>query len=107
NPTILATVPTASYPRQIYVIGNTAYVLTSNVSDIDCGGYQGLCGWSAPGGVITQVDVIDVTHPAAPTVLGTQQISGDLQDSRIVGRVLYVAGIDATGSSTFVASYDV
>ena len=107
SPKLLTTVPTASSPRQIYVEGNTAYVLTSNAPDIDCGGYQGTCGWNAPGGVITQVDVVDVTNPASAKVLGTQQIPGDLQDSRVVGHVLYVAGIDASGADTLVASYDV
>jgi hypothetical protein len=107
SPQLLTTVPTASSPRQIYVEGNTAYVLTSNAADIDCGGYNGTCGWSTPGGVITQVDVVDVTNPASAKVLGTQQIAGDLQDSRIVGHILYVAGIDATGNDTLVASYDV
>jgi hypothetical protein len=107
SPKLVATVPTANSPRQIYVDGNTAYVLTSNAADIDCGGYKGACGWSAPGGVTTQVDVVDVTSPASPKVLGTQQISGDLQDSRIVGHILYVVGIDATGADTLVASYDV
>ncbi len=107
SPQLVATVPTASSPRQIYVVGNTAYVLTSNAKDVDCGGYQGVCGWNTPGGVSTQVDVIDVTSPAAPKVLGTQQILGRSQDSRIVGHVLYVAGIDATASNTLVASYDV
>jgi hypothetical protein len=107
KPRLLTTVPTATSPRQIYVDGNTAYVLTSNAPDIDCGGYLGVCGWNAPGGVITQIDVVDVTNPASAKILGTQQISGDLQDSRIVGHVLYVAGIDATGSNTLVASYDV
>ncbi len=107
SPQILATVPTASTPRQIYVEANTAYVLTSNVTDIDCGGYQGVCGWSAPGGATTQVDVIDISSPSAPKVLGTQQLPGDLQDSRIVGHILYVTGIDATGADTLVASYDV
>jgi len=107
SPKLVATVPTESSPRQIYVDGNTAYVLTSNVADIDCGGFKGVCGWSAPGGVITQVDVVDVTSPASPKVLGTQQISGSLQDSRIVGHILYVVGIDATGAQTLVASYDV
>jgi hypothetical protein len=107
SPKLVATVPTASSPRQIYVEGNTAYVLTSNVADVDCGGYKGVCGWSVPGGVITQVDVVDVTSPASPKVLGTQQISGDLQDSRIVGHILYVVGLDASGADTLVASYDV
>ena len=107
SPQLLATLPTESGPRQIYVEGNTAYVLTSNAPDVDCGGYQGVCGWDVPGGVITQVDVIDVTNPASPKVLGTQKISGDLEDSRIVGHVLYAAGIDATGATTLVASYDV
>src|SRR4029077_15348276 len=45
SPKLVATVPTASSPRQIYVEGNTAYVLTSNVADVDCGGYKGGCGW--------------------------------------------------------------
>ena len=107
SPKLVATVPTESSPRQIYVDGNTAYVLTSNAPDVDCGGYQGTCGWSVPGGVTTQVDMIDVTSPASPKVLGTQQIPGDLQDSRIVGHILYVAGIDASGADTLVASYDV
>jgi hypothetical protein len=85
SPKLLSTLPTQSSPRQIYVEGETAYVLTSNVDDIDCGGYKGTCGWNAPGGVITQVDVINVGNPATPTILGTQQLPGDLQDSRIVG----------------------
>ena len=38
---------------------------------------------------------------------GTQQLPGDLQDSRIVGHILYVVGIDASGADTLVASYDV
>ena len=107
SPKLLSTLPTQSSPRQIYVEGETAYVLTSNVDDIDCGGYMGTCGWNAPGGAITQVDVIDVGTPATPTILGTQQLPGDLQDSRIVGHILYVVGIDASGASTLVASYDV
>jgi hypothetical protein len=107
SPQLLATVPTAQFPRQIYVEGTSAYVLTSNVNDVDCGGYNGVCGWNTPGGVTTQVDVVDVTSPAAPKVLGTQTLPGDLQDSRIVGHILYVVGIDAGGTSTLVASYDV
>jgi len=107
SPKLLSTLPTQSSPRQIYVEGETAYVLTSNVDDIDCGGYKGTCGWNAPGGAITQVDVISVANPATPTLLGTQHLPGDLQDSRIVGHILYVVGIDASGASTLVASYDV
>ena len=107
SPKLLSTLPTQSSPRQIYVEGETAYVLTSNVDDIDCGGYKGTCGWNAPGGAITQVDVINVGTPATPTILGTQQLPGDLQDSRIVGHILYVVGIDASGANTLVASYDV
>jgi hypothetical protein len=107
SPKLLSTLPTQSSPRQIYVEGETAYVLTSNVDDIDCGGYKGTCGWNAPGGAITQVDVINVGNPATPTILGRQQLPGDLQDSRIVGHILYVVGIDASGASTLVASYDV
>src|SRR6516164_5954997 len=60
SPKLLSTLPTQSSPRQIYVERETAYVLTSNVDDIDCGGYKGTCGWNAPGGASTQVDVINV-----------------------------------------------
>jgi len=107
SPQLLVTLPTSSTPRQIYVEGTTAYVLASNVNDVNCGGYQGVCGWNTPGGVTTQVMVIDVTSPGSPKVLGSQSLPGDLQDSRIVGHVLYVAGIDATGTKALVASYDV
>ncbi len=92
-------------PRQIYVEGNTAYVLVSGSFDYDCGGYKGICGWEAPTGVSTLVLAVDVTNIASPQVLGQMRIDGDLQDSRIVGNILYV--ISNTNTLTYVASLDV
>jgi hypothetical protein len=107
SPQLMATVPISESPREIYVEGHTAYVLASNATDVDCGGYQGNCGWSAPPNATTVVTVIDVSDLGSPQVLGTQAVPGDLQDSRIVGHILYLASIDATGANTVVASYDV
>lgn len=92
-------------PREIYVEGNTAYVLVSGSFDYDCGGYQGICGWEAPTGVSTLVLAVDVSNIASPKVLSKMVIDGDLQDSRIVGNVLYV--ISDTDTLTYVASLDV
>src|SRR5260370_36551286 len=91
--------------RLVYVAGNTAYVLVSGSLDYDCGGYHGICGWEAPTGVSTLILAVDVTNIASPQVLGQIRIDGDLQDSRIVGNILYV--ISNTNTLTYVASLDV
>ena len=105
SPKLTGTVLVTGSPRQIYIEGTTAYVLVSGSFDYDCSGYHGICGWEAPSGVSTLVLAVDVTNPAAPEVLGQLRIDGDLQDSRIVGNILYV--ISDTDSLTYVASIDV
>ncbi|MHB8421077.1 MAG: beta-propeller domain-containing protein [Myxococcales bacterium] len=107
SPQILARVPAAGAPREVYVEGNTAYVLVSGAYDYNCGAYQGVCGWTAVPNGASEVLAVDVSSPAAPKLLGSQQINGDLQDSRIVGSILYVVGVDAGAGDTFVESYDV
>jgi hypothetical protein len=105
HPNLASTVLVTGSPRQIYVEGTTAYVLVSGSFDFDCGGYHGICGWEAQDGVSTLVLAVDVSNLAAPKVLGQQRIDGDLQDSRIVGNILYVVADTAT--QTAVASLDV
>jgi hypothetical protein len=105
SPSLKGTVLVTGSPRQIYIEGTTAYVLVSGSFDYDCGGYHGICGWEAQSGVSTLVLAVDVTNPAAPQVLGQLRIDGDLQDSRIVGNILYV--ISDTDNLTYVASLDV
>jgi hypothetical protein len=101
SPTLEGEVLVTGSPREIYIEGNTAYVLVSGSFDYDCGGFQGICGWEARSGVSTLVLAVDVTNPATPKVLGQMRIDGDLQDSRIVGNILYV--ISDTDSLTYVA----
>jgi hypothetical protein len=105
KPSIASELLVTGSPRQIYIEGHTAYVLVSGAFDYDCGGFQGICGWQARSGVSTLILAVDVTLPAAPRVLGQLVIDGDLQDSRIVGNVLYV--ISDTDTLTYVASIDV
>jgi hypothetical protein len=105
KPTLAGTVLVTGSPRQIYVEGKTAYVLVSGAFDVDCGGYKGICGWEAPSGVSTLVLAVDVSNLASPKVLGQKRIDGDLQDSRIVGNILYV--VADTDTQTAVASLDV
>jgi hypothetical protein len=115
SPQLLARVPVVGAPRDIYVEGNTAYVLVSDAFDFDCGGYHGRCGWEALPGITTQIVSIDVTNPATPSILGETQINGDLQDSRIVGKILYVVSTawswqqwnPSEKGHTYVASFDV
>jgi hypothetical protein len=115
SPQLLARVPVVGAPRDIYVEGNTAYVLVSDAFDFNCGGYHGRCGWEALPGITTQIVAIDVSHPSAPAILGQTEIDGDLQDSRIVGSILYVISTEwawqkwnaSLKGLTYVASFDV
>ena len=105
SPSLAGHVLVTGSPRQIYVEGNIAYVLVSGAFDYDCGGYHGICGWQAQSGVSTLVLAVDVSSPASPKVLGQLRIDGDLQDSRIVGNILYV--VADTDALTYVESVDV
>jgi len=81
--TLVAQAPTYGYPRDLYLVGNRAYVLVA---------YAG--GVVAQEDVLTyaiqsRVYVLDVADPAKPLIIGEIALAGDFVDSRIVGDVLY------------------
>ncbi|MHB1846413.1 MAG: beta-propeller domain-containing protein, partial [Deltaproteobacteria bacterium] len=122
-PQLVGKVPVVGNPIDLYVEGNTAYVLVSDYFDYWFGGDPIMAGGDL-GGAITpwvgsQLWTVDVTQPANPQVLSTLPIEGEVSDTRIVGNVLYVVSnvysweeYAATGAAqsqdlTYVASFDV
>ncbi len=122
-PKLLTRVPIVGSPIDLYVVNNTAYVAVSDyfwygwidgpiaAGCVDAGGaipYRG-----------SQVWAIDVSQPASPKVLSRLPIDGDVDQTRIVGNVLYVESHhwaywewdvnDPTKNQdlTFVASFDI
>ncbi len=122
-PQLVGKVPLVGLPIDLYVEGNTAYVLVSDYFDYWYGGGP-VMGGAALDGPMTpwvgsQLWTVDVTSPADPKVLSTLPIEGNVTDTRIVGSVLYVVsnvysweeyaanGQAATQDLTYVASFDV
>lgn len=80
----LSQTPTFGYPRDLYLVGNKAYVLVSYAQDVrldEKGRYQVSYG--------SRLYVFDVTDPEAVVSLGSSRFEGDLIDSRLVGSILY------------------
>lgn len=85
---VLAALPTTGFPRDLYIEGNRAFVLVSNAENL-----------RIEDGLIThdlssRLYIVDISDPAAPSLLGTANIGGDLFDSRLVGDVLYAVGAE-------------
>ena len=127
HPHLLAKVSVVGTPKDLYIEGNTAYVV---VSDAFYYGYPimfgGIADSAGAAGTVTtspwigsQVWAIDVTQPASPVVRSTLPIDGTVDETRIVGDVLYVVsnvyswyywGPNASSTSqnlTFVQSFDI
>jgi hypothetical protein len=124
SPNVIARVPIVGTPVGLYAEGNTVYVIVSDYFFYDwIDGFAGGAGWGSMPWVGSQVWAIDVTVPAAPVVLSTLPINGEIDDSCIVGNILYVVsnvwtyyymwGAPAGGFGntsedlTFVASFDI
>ena len=80
---ILSQVATYGYPRDLYVVGDRAYVLVGYAYD-----------YTIENNMVTytigsRVYVIDVSDPADATILKEFTLEGDFVDSRLVGDVLY------------------
>lgn len=87
---VLGRVPLQGYPRDLYVDNGRAYVLVGYARE-----------YAADGNTIsytvgTRLHVIDVSDPAAPSLLGSFELEGDLVDSRLVGDVLYAVSAEFT-----------
>jgi len=109
---ILAQVPTYGYPRDLYVVGNRAYVLVASASKYETEGP------TVSFTVASRLYVVDLANPGK-TDLPEFDLNGDLVDSRLVGDVLYavcaeyqyyydgVAVAKAATSSSWVTSINV
>lgn len=81
--TILDQVATLGFPRDLYVVGNRAYVLVAYAADFERNGdtveYE----------IASRLYVVDISDPADCSIVSTFGLDGDLTDSRLVGDVLY------------------
>ena len=80
---VIGRVPTAGYPRDLYLKNGRAYVLVGYAADIVQEG--GLLRYN----VGARIYVADVSQPAAPVLEGSVDLPGDFIDSRLVGDALY------------------
>jgi hypothetical protein len=87
RPVMIGRAPIFGYPREMYVRGNTAYVIVSDyftfwrdeaASDVVDGFYG------------SQLRILDVSDRRNPVVVGGINLAGDCSDSRIVGDVMYL-----------------
>ena len=86
RPTIIGQVPIFGYPREMYVRGDKAYVIVS-----DYYSYWRDEALIAPQGFYgSQLRIIDISDVRNPQVIGGINLAGEVADSRIVGRVMYL-----------------
>ena len=96
HPALLAKVPVVGTPKDLYVEGNIAYVVVSDSFYYGWGPYMNGGGVAdgdaamATPWIGSQVWAVDVTTPAQPVVLSKLPVDGEVDESRIVGNVLYV-----------------
>lgn len=85
HPHLLAKVPVVGTPVDLYVRGQTAFVLVS-----DAFSYVLAADGAAVPRRGSRLVAVDVSDPAAPKVTGELAIDGQVEASRLVGDVLYV-----------------
>ena len=81
RPEIYGRAPILGSPKDMYIRGDRAYVLMNDWYDWRNGQEQ-FHG--------SQVLVVDVADPFEPTIVGKFPVAGNVEDSRLVGDVLYV-----------------
>jgi hypothetical protein len=85
---LLGVAPTYGYPRDLYLVGDRAYVLVGYAGGISVA--EDAVQWSLG----SRVYVLDIADPAAPKVLSQFELDGDFVDSRLVGDVLYAVSAE-------------
>jgi len=80
---LLTQVPTLGYPRDLYLVGDRAYVLVGYAHQL--GTTEGIVHFD----ISSRLYVVDVSSPAGAGVVSEFDLAGDLVDSRLVGDVLY------------------
>lgn len=83
--TLISQVPTLGFPRDLYLVGDRAYVLTAYGVNYTRHGDE----LDVEFDLRSRIQVVDIANPAAASVVSTFGLAGDLIDSRLVGDVLY------------------
>ncbi len=83
-PRLIGRVPVLGTPVDLYVRGTTAFVLVS-----DAFAYVLAADGSTRPTRGSRLVAVDVSNPAAPAVIGELAIDGQVEESRLVGDVLY------------------
>lgn len=81
--TVTGRAATPGYPRDLYLRGGMAWVLSGYAAEVREEGGLFKCE------VASRVYAVDVSNPAAPAVIGSLNLPGDFIDSRLVGDALY------------------
>lgn len=114
SPRVMGRVPVAGQPVELYVAGDTAFVLVNGSSLQD--GSAGFVGQSVNStGLILSVDLSDPAHPAVidqavvPGYITTSRLtrSGDHAALYVVSQAWSQAANDSYGYRTHVSSFDV
>ncbi len=96
KPVISGKAPITGRPVEMYIRGNLAYVI---VSDINGGFYYRGMGIaedtvSADSATGSRVDIVDISDKTKPKVTSSFNLDGSVTDSRIVGNILYVVSTE-------------
>ncbi len=81
--TLVSQAPTYGYPRDLYLVGDRAYVLVAYAGGVVT------VGDALSYDIESRVYVLDVADPSKPAIIGEFDLAGDFVDSRLVGDVLY------------------
>jgi hypothetical protein len=85
---LLSQTSTTGYPRDLYLVGDRAYVLVGYAGEVV------LTEDTQAFDVSSRLYVLDVSDPEDVGILGSYDLAGDLVDSRIVGDVLYAVSAE-------------
>ncbi len=88
HPTLIGRAQIFGYPKEMYVRGNTAYVVVSDYYTFWREETDAIA--SVRGFYGSQLRIIDISNPRDPRVVGGIDLQGDVSDSRIVGDVMYL-----------------
>lgn len=86
--TLISQTPTFGYPRDLYLVGDLAYVLVSYAQDVtfEESAFRVQYG--------SKLYLFDISDPATVVRKGVFNFEGDLVDSRLVGSVIYAVCSD-------------
>lgn len=87
---LLAQVPTRGFPRDLYLVGDKAYVLTSYGVNYTAEGDTVSVSFD----LRSRLHVVNVAEPANAAIEGSFDLTGDFIDSRLVGDVIYAVTAD-------------